>query len=129
MQDEIIIVCKSKTYMSVKDMAEWYSCTPQTIRRNVQVMKSLDRYNPRFVSLDDEGKMLINSLMYEDYLAHKTALKNRTLARRLPPYDPGEVRRQRGDSSIPQNLFRPSELDREEARNIVKEILKEGLGA
>lgn len=96
--DEVVVVLKSKVYMTVKHMAEWYSQSPQTIRRNVQNMKESGRYNTRFLVLDDEGKQLVNSLMYEDYLSCKTALKNKNLAKRLKPYDPQEVRKQRGET-------------------------------
>lgn len=95
--DEVIVIMKSKTYMTVKHMAEWYERTEQTIRRDVKAMKETGRYNPRSLVLDDEGKQLINTLMYEDYLGHKTELKNRNLARRLAPYDPAAIRRERGE--------------------------------
>lgn len=96
--DEIIVLVKSRTYMLVRDMASWYGQSPQTIRRNVQSMRECGRYNTRFLVLDDEGKQLVNSLMYEDYLSCKTALKNKNLAKRLKPYDPQEVRKQRGET-------------------------------
>ena len=95
--EEIIIIMKSRTYMTVKHMAKWYERTEQTIRRDVKAMKETGRYNPKSLVLDDEGKQLINSLMYEDFLAHKTELKNRNLARRLAPYDPEAIRRERGE--------------------------------
>ena len=96
--DEVIVLVKSRTYMLVRDMASWYGQSPQTIRRNVQFMRESGRYNNRFLVLDSEGKQLINSLMYEDFLAHKTELKNRNLARRLTPYDPAAIRRERGET-------------------------------
>lgn len=96
--DEVVVIMKARTYMTVKHMAEWYSQSPQTIRRNVQNMKESGRYNTRFLVLDDEGKQLVNSLMYEDYLSCKTALKNKNLARRLKPYNPKEVLRERGET-------------------------------
>ena len=95
--DEVIVLVKSRTYMLVRDMASWYGHSPQTIRRNVQIMRESGRYNNKFLVLDSEGKQLINSLAYEDFLAHKVELKNRNLARRLAPYDPAEIRRQRGE--------------------------------
>lgn len=95
--EEVIVIMKSRTYMTVKHMSEWYEQSPQTIRRNVQAMKETGRYNNRYLIMDDEGKQLINTLMYEDYLAYKTELKNRNLARRLEPYDPAAIRRERGE--------------------------------
>lgn len=95
--EEVIVIMKSRTYMTVKHMSEWYEQSPQTIRRNVQAMKETGRYNNRYLIMDDERKQLINTLMYEDYLAYKTELKNRNLARRLEPYDPAEIRKQRGE--------------------------------
>ncbi len=95
--EEVIVTMKSRTYMSIKHMSEWYDLTPQVIRRDVRAMEKTGRYNVRRMVLNREGKWLINTLMFEDYLAYKTELKNRNLARRLEPYDPQEVRKQRGE--------------------------------
>ena len=96
--DEVIITMKSRIYLTVKAMSEWYNVTPQTIRRTVQAMKECGRYNSRYLVLNEEGRWLINSLMVEDYWAHKTELKNKNLARRLKPYDPQEVLKERGET-------------------------------
>ena len=96
--DEVVVILKSRVYMSVRDMAAWYGQSPQTIRRNIQEMKQTGRYNNRYMVLDESGKWLVNSLMVEDYWAHKTELKNKNLARRLKPYDPKEVLRERGET-------------------------------
>lgn len=96
--DEVVVILKSRIYMSIRDMAEWYGLTPQTIRRNIQTMRESGRYNGRYLVLDENGKWLANSLMFEDFLAHKTELKNKNLAKRLEPYDPQEVRKQRGET-------------------------------
>lgn len=133
--EEIIIIMKSRTYMTVKHMAEWYERTEQTIRRDVKAMKETGRYNPKSLVLDDEGKWLINTLMYEDYLGHKTELKNRNLARRLAPYDPAETRWQRGEHKAKviceafQDGGTNSGQDKEEVKDIVKEVLREAIGA
>lgn len=96
--DEVVVILKSRIYMTIKDLSIWYGITPQTIRRNIQEMKSTGRYNNRYMVLDEGGKWMANSLMLEDYLAHKTELKNKNLARRLKPYDPKEVLRERGET-------------------------------
>lgn len=96
--DEVVVILKSRIYMTIKDLSIWYNLTPQTIRRTIQAMKECGRYNNRFLVLDESGKWLVNSLMVEDYWAHKTELKNKNLARRLKPYDPKEVLRERGET-------------------------------
>ena len=103
--DEVVVILKSRIYMTIKDLSIWYGITPQTIRRTVQAMKECGRYNNRFLVLDESGKWLVNSLMVEDYWAHKTELKNKNLAKRLKPYDPKEVRLQRGEGYLNEEGF------------------------
>ena len=92
----VIMETGTNTYMTTKDMAKWYGVSPQTIRTNVAGMRETGRYNQAYLVLDPDGKMLVNTLMYEDYLANKRMI-NAGLIKTLKPYDPMEVRRQRGE--------------------------------
>ena len=67
------------------------------VYRILSEIRECDRYKDAWVTLNDCGDQLINTLIFEDFLRHRTELKNRNLARRLPPYDPAEVRKQRGE--------------------------------
>ena len=95
---EAVLIIKSKTYMTVKAMSEWYEKSGQTIRQDVRRMRETKRYNPKYLVLNEDGQQLINSLMYEDYLANKAAIN--AGIKKLDPYDPAEVRRQRGEYKV-----------------------------
>lgn len=97
-EKEAVLIIKSKTYMTVKGMSEWYEKSGQTIRQDVRRMRETKRYNPKYLVLNEDGQQLINSLMYEDYLANKAAIN--AGIKKLDPYDPAEVRRQRGEYKV-----------------------------
>ena len=95
---EAVLIVRSRTYMTVKSMSEWYEKSAQTVRQDVRRMRETKRYNPKYLVLNEDGQQLINSLMYEDYLAHKAAIN--AGIKKLDPYDPAEVRRQRGEYKV-----------------------------
>ena len=92
-----MIIVKNRQYMTVKSMAEWYESSPQTVRRNLAAIKACDRYKNATVTINDDGDMMINSLVYEDFLEFKPKLKHKNLAKTLPPYSAARIREQRGE--------------------------------
>lgn len=97
-EKEAVLIVRSRTYMTVKSMSEWYEKSAQTVRQDVRRMREINRYNPKYLVLNEDGQQLINSLMYEDYLANKAAIN--AGIKKLDPYDPAEVRRQRGEYKV-----------------------------
>jgi len=97
-EKEAVLIIRSRTYMTVKSMSEWYEKSAQTVRQDVRRMRETKRYNPKYLVLNEDGQQLINSLMYEDYLANKAAIN--AGIKKLDPYDPAEVRRQRGEYKV-----------------------------
>lgn len=97
--DEIHVFMKDRTYISLKDAGTLYNLSIPTLRLYIKQMKECGRYDKRFITLGEE-KLLINSLILEDFLSCKGSLKEKNLARRLPPYDPGVIRRQRGECEL-----------------------------
>lgn len=97
-EKEAVLIVRSRTYMTVKSMSEWYEKSAQTVRQDVRRMREIKRYNPKYLVLNEDGQQLINSLMYEDYLANKAAIN--AGIKKLDPYDPAEVRRQRGEYKV-----------------------------
>ncbi len=81
--------------MSVKDLSDWYGYKRPTIYNILKEMETCGRYGR--IALNEYGDRLIDTLCFEDYLLHRTELKNKNLARRLPPYDPVEIRKRRGE--------------------------------
>lgn len=97
MEDKIIIIVSTRQYMPVKSVSELYECSPQTVRRNIAKIKECGRYKGHKIVIDEDGKYLVDSLIYEDFLANKTALMSKNLARQLEPYSPAKIREARGE--------------------------------
>ena len=97
MTDHTVIILRDRVYLTLNDTATYYNRCTRSIRNDIQKMKDSGRYDNRRMVLDPSGKMLLNSLMYEDYLAVKEDLKHKNLARKLEPYDSAAVRKARGE--------------------------------
>lgn len=93
----VVIILQDKVYMTVSDTAKMYSRCERTIRNDIKAMKESGRYNNRMMVLDPEGKMLVNSLMLEDWMSVKHRMKHKNLARDLEPFDAAAIRRARGE--------------------------------
>lgn len=105
--NEYMVIIRGHTYLPIKGVAAEYGCCRATVYNILKEIKACDRYKDAWATINDAGDQLVNTLVFEDFLRHRTELKNRNLARRLPPYDPAEVRRQRGEYkavvTIPQH--------------------------
>lgn len=97
-EKEVVLIVRSRTYMTIKSMSEWYEKSGHTIRQDIKKMRETKRYNPKYLVLNEDGQQLVNSLMYEDYLANKAAIN--AGIKKLDPYDPAEARRQRGEYKV-----------------------------
>ena len=92
----LVVSVKGTTYQSAKDLAAEYGRTPQWVSNILAEIKECGRYRSAWIYLGEKDK-LINTLVFEDYLFYRSKLKDRNLAKKVPPYDPAEVRRQRGE--------------------------------
>ena len=99
MNDYFILSVRGTPYMSVKDLAEAYGMKPATIYSHLKLIEECGRYKNHRPKLNDNGAgdLMVNTLVYEDFLYFRSKLKNKNLAKNLPPYDPEEVRRCRGE--------------------------------
>jgi hypothetical protein len=93
--DEIVVVLRTRTYLTAKQGAELYGMAPCTLRKMVKDMEKSRRYN-RFLILNQNGTQLFNSLMLEDWLSVKH-LYDAGLQKHAAPYDAAEVRKARGE--------------------------------
>lgn len=92
--DEIVVILRTRTYLTAKQGAELYGMSAATLRKMVKDMETSRRYN-RFLTLNQNGTQLFNSLMVEDWLSVKDRIK--AGIKKIPPYDPVEVRKARGE--------------------------------
>ena len=97
----VIVHVRGHTYLPVSGIAESYRQSKSTVGRILKEIQESERYKDYRVIINDDGDRLVNVLAYEDYLFYRTQLKNRNLARHLPPFDPAEVRRNWGEYKVP----------------------------
>lgn len=109
-------------YLSVAECAKVYGYSKQTIYSLIKEMQSCQRYKGAWLELNQYGDKLINTLALEDFLRYRAQLKEPALARSLPPYDPKEVRRQRGEVSVVTDF-----IDEGAIRDHVREYMGEWL--
>ena len=93
----VVVLIKGTTYQTVKSIAAEYGRTPQWVSNILREIKDSGRYRTAWIESGGDKDRLINTLVFEDYLHYRSKLKDRNLARKVPPYDPAEVRRQRGE--------------------------------
>ena len=96
-KDYYIMSVRSSPYMLVKEIGKAYGRSYAAVYRELKEIENSDRYKGAWATLNDEGDTMINTLVYEDFLHYRSKLKDKNIARRLPPYSAEEVRRQRGE--------------------------------
>ena len=123
----IITDYQKSAYMSVAEAAEYYHYSKPTIYALLAEMKNCKRYKGAWTELNRDGNRLINVLCLEDYLRYRSQLKEPAIARNLPPYDPREVRKQRGEVSVITNYVDDEQV-RDHVREFMAEWIREKLG-
>ena len=118
--DFYILSVRSSPYMTVKETGKAYGRSTAAIYQDLKEIGSCDRYNKAWTTLNDEGDWLINTLVYEDFLHYRTQLKDKNMARRLPPYSAEEVRRQRGEYK--QAVYFQNEEEQPKELGKIKEL-------
>lgn len=97
----ITVHVRGHTYLPVSGIADSYHQSKSTVERNLHGILDTDRYRGYRPVINEDGDRLVNVLIYEDYLCYKARLKERNLARHLPPFDPAEVRKNWGEYKVP----------------------------
>ena len=95
--DIVVVVHEQSVFLPVKKVAEMFFSTTTTVRRNLKLIEENPRYANAWISLNEDGDKLINSLVYTDFLKYKSVLKEKNLAKRLPEFSEAEVQARRGD--------------------------------
>ena len=86
-----------RNYLKISEIATEYHRSRQTIYSDLAYIEQEPRYRGAWIYLHDGQPKMINRNVYEDYLHHKTWLKDRNLRKHLKPYDPVAVAWQRGE--------------------------------
>lgn len=97
---KIFVEYRSQQYLPVKDVVSHYCLSRSSVDRIVKEIEDCPRYKGQWISINEWGGKMINTLIFEDYLHYRTQLKNKNLAKGLPPYSPAKVREQRGEIMV-----------------------------
>ena len=126
----MIVELAENIYLPVNRIAERYGISKRAVYAIAKEMEGCSRYKKAWITINDGGSRLINTLVLEDYLRHRKELKHPNIARQLPPYNPSEVRKQRGELSAVIEKVTP-EPDAEELKRMflsfVSDAMKEAL--
>ena len=77
-------------YCTVAQLARAFGMCPNTARKYLAEMLASDRYRKARMELTLEV-VRYNILTFADYCQHREALRNRNLAKTLPPYSAAET--------------------------------------
>ena len=90
-------------YIPVSEAAQAYHLSRSMIYKLLNEIEECDRYRSARAVLDLGNRKRVNVLVLEDYMFFRQRLKHRNVARTLPPYDPVETARQRGEKYESKN--------------------------
>ena len=90
---------RDPTYMKISELCAEYHKSRTTVTNYMKEIDKEPRYKDAWVDLEPGASTrLINRNVFEDYLHFRSWLVDRNLRKHLKPYDPAEVRRQRGEN-------------------------------
>ncbi len=111
---------RDHTYLKVSELATEYHRSKQTICSDLEQIEKDPRYGSAWIYLHDGRPKMVNRNVYEDFLHYKTWLEDKNLRKHLKPFDPQEVRWQRGETDGVQ-IVEPSE---EKIRGVVLKVMR-----
>ena len=86
----------TSNYYKISEICEMYHKSKTTVRKYLEEIERDPRYKSAWIYLDDKQPRLVNVLVWEDYLHHKSWLEDKNLRKHLKPYNPWEILWQRG---------------------------------
>lgn len=115
-------MARDPTYLKISEIASEYHRAKETVYRDLNEIEKEPRYQNEWIYLHDGQPKMVNRNVYEDFLHHRTWLRDGNLRKHLKPYDPAEVMRQRGDVEVVE-----AEVSEERIREILKRLLLGGI--
>lgn len=94
------ITLEDSVYLPISGMVKRYSQSKSCIYKILSEMTEHRKRYGEGMFLNEYGDKLVNTLMYEDFLLYRGQLKNKNLAKHIPPYNAAEVRKRRGEYKI-----------------------------
>lgn len=111
---------RDPTWLKISELATEYHRSKATIYSDLGQIEKEPRYRGVWVYLHDGQPKMVNRNVYEDFLHYKTWLEDKNLRKHLKPFDPQEVRRQRGET----DGFQVLEPTEEKIREIILKVMK-----
>lgn len=90
----------SSIFLPVSALAKMFGCSGQTVRRNLKEIQEHERYKNAWIDFGADGTPSYNLLVYVDYMHYRPRLRNKNLAKGLPPFSESEVRKRIGDFGL-----------------------------
>ena len=94
MNDEFVKeIIGGKVYMSMQNLADKYGITKRTVRDRVREIEAESGKGKRYSSksiISDGNIVLVNELIFLDWLSVRQLKKNKATNREIPAYDPIE---------------------------------------
>lgn len=85
-----------KPICTIREAADQFGISTRTVRNMLHEMEEhRDRYGDHFV-IGDGNLRRVNVLAFCDYFANRAALKDSSLRKKVPAYDPEKVARELG---------------------------------
>ena len=90
---EIRLIKKRHIAMTRNEIAKSFGISPKTVDLRVKEIEEevkAKRYGPHSI-MRDVGLVLINPLVFADYMTYRARLRNKNLRKNVPPYNAYET--------------------------------------
>ena len=116
-------------YPSQRKLAEEFGLNFKTVASRLKEMRELPERYGNYSIIDDGNLVLVYRPAFIDYMRYRRRLMDTNLRKHVEPYDPKKIISELGLETDPPRQREPKEIDKGTLRQMMKEILIEGIGA
>ena len=120
-----------RPYLTQIELGKEFSMNRKTVASRLKEIRALkDRYGTRCI-IDDGNIVLVYVPAFVDYMANRRMLLDKNVSKFAAPYRPAEIIRELGMNAwgnAPVETKEP-EIDKDTIKELVREVLLEGLSA
>ena len=114
-------------YRQQNEIAEEFSLTSKTVQSRLKELRSMrDRYGDHAV-IDQTNLVLVYRPAFVDFMRNREKLRDKNMAKYVPAYDPKKIIRELAMGEWDCPTAEEPKIDREEIKQLIREILIEGL--
>lgn len=100
-QSYFMMIHATQPFASARDIAKMFNRTESWVRKVRKEIIDCNRYSDTWPVINEDGDTFLNIYVLLDFLKYRGALKNKNVARHLPPYSASAVRQVLGDYKVP----------------------------